>query len=188
VFRNAPVRSKLIVMLIGPLLADKRTYGSNELGRLPEQRRAVDSLPITRADRAVEPSIEVAEQEGEEHLDRGHGPIDTPGKALDQYTDTVNDLLDINAEIAPGAGDERLLQAVAASVALARAKDFADLQPGLLTLPPELAGGQAGQAPATAGQLEHAGLGPDWSDQLVPMTHFRLRPQPVPPAPERGRG
>jgi hypothetical protein len=84
----------------------------------------------------VEPGIEIAEEEGEEHLQqasqRGHGPLDTPRKALDQYTDTVNDLLDISSEIAPGAGDERLLQALAASVALSRAKDFAALQQGLL--------------------------------------------------------
>jgi HAMP domain-containing protein len=119
-----------------PLLAEKIAYGLNELSRLPEQRRAIDDGTITPADLAVEPGIEVHEEEGEENLEEaaehGHGPIDTPGKAVDQYTDTINDLLDINTEIAPGSNDERLLQAVAASVALARAKDFADLQRGLL--------------------------------------------------------
>jgi HAMP domain-containing protein len=119
-----------------PLLAEKIAYGLNELSRLPEQRRTIDDGRITAKDLAVEPGIEVHEEEGEENLEEaaehGHGPLDTPGRAVDQYTDTINDLLDINAAIAPGSNDERLLRAVAASVALARAKDFADLQRGLL--------------------------------------------------------
>ena len=113
-------------------LAEKIQYGLNELGRLPEQRRAIDHARITREDLEVEPGLGEPEQEGEENLGAGHGPLVTPGTALEQYTDTINDLLDINTEIAPGAQDERLLKAVAASVALARAKDFADLQRGLL--------------------------------------------------------
>ena len=76
------------------------------------------------------------EEEGEEELEHateeGHGPLDTPGKALDQYTDTVSDLLDINGEIAPRSNNAELLKGVAASVALARAKDFADAQRSLL--------------------------------------------------------
>ncbi|HEV8374399.1 MAG TPA: nitrate- and nitrite sensing domain-containing protein [Actinomycetota bacterium] len=119
-----------------PLLAEKIAYGLNELSRLPEQRRTIDDGRITAKDLAVQPGIEVHEEEGEENLEEaaehGHGPLDTPGRAVDQYTDTINDLLDINTAIAPGSNDERLLQAVAASVALARAKDFADLQRGLL--------------------------------------------------------
>jgi hypothetical protein len=113
-------------------LAEKIQYGLNELGRLPEQRKAIDHARITRGDLEVEPGLEKHEEEGEENLGAGHGRIDSPGDALEQYTDTVNDLLDINTEIAPGSQDERLLKAVAASVALARAKDFADLQRGLL--------------------------------------------------------
>src|SRR6266511_3418531 len=117
-------------------LAEKIQYGLNELGRLREQRQAIDSEKIARGELAVEPRIEQQEEEGEENVGaataQGHGPLDTPRKALDQYTDTINDLLDINTEIAPGSNDERLLKAVAASVALARAKDFADLQRGLL--------------------------------------------------------
>jgi signal transduction histidine kinase len=113
-------------------LADKIQYGLNELGRLPEQRQTIDRARITRDELAVEPGLEKHEEEGEENPGTGHGPLTTPRKALDQYTDTINDLLDINTEIAPGSNDERLLKAVAASVALARAKDFADLQRGLL--------------------------------------------------------
>src|ERR671937_87064 len=97
----------------GAALRARIAYGLAELRRLPEQRAAVDRLPITAADTRVAPRIEVAEEEGEEHLQAataaGHGAIDTPGKALDQYSDVVNDLLDINTQIAPGAGDERLL-------------------------------------------------------------------------------
>jgi signal transduction histidine kinase len=117
-------------------LAEKIQYGLNELGRLPEQRQAIDSAPIKRADLAVKPELEQHEEEGEHNIGaataEGHGPLNTPGAALEQYTDTINDLLDINTEIAPGSDDEGLLKAVAASVALARAKDFADLQRGLL--------------------------------------------------------
>src|SRR6266511_4366701 len=96
----------------------------------------LDSEKIARGELAVEPRIEQPEQEGEENVGaatvQGHGPLDSPRKALDQYTDTINDLPDITTENAPGSDDERLLKAVAASVALARAKDFADLQRGLL--------------------------------------------------------
>ena len=117
-------------------LAEKIQYGLAELGRLPEQREAIDERRIAPDELELEPGLEQQEEEGEEHVGaataEGHGPIDTPRKGLDQYTDTINDLLDINTEIAPGSNDEGLLKAVAASVALARAKDFSDLQRGLL--------------------------------------------------------
>jgi signal transduction histidine kinase len=62
------------------------------------------------------------------------------------------------------------------------------LPPAILLLPPDLAAGESGLATATAGQLEQAGLGPDWYQRPVPMVHFPLRRQPVlgPPAPEPG--
>ena len=113
-------------------LTERVAYGLRELANLPVQRRAVDTRPITQQDLAVEPGIEKHEEEGEEHLDQGHGPIDTPGKALDQYTDTINDLLDINGSFAPTSNNAELLRALAASVALSRAKDFTDAQHGLL--------------------------------------------------------
>jgi HAMP domain-containing protein/anti-sigma regulatory factor (Ser/Thr protein kinase) len=118
------------------LLATKIRYGLAELGRLTEQRQAIDSATVTGKDLEVEAGIGHQEEEGEEDLENavehGHGPIDTAGKALDQYTDTISDLLDINTEIAPRSNDEGLLKGVAASVALSRAKDFADAQRGLL--------------------------------------------------------
>ena len=118
------------------LLAEKIEYGLSELGRIGEQRRAIDGARIVAAELAVGPSIELHEEEGEEELEHateeGHGRLDTPGKALDQYTDTISDLLDINGEIAPRSNNAELLKGVAASVALARAKDFADSQRSLL--------------------------------------------------------
>jgi HAMP domain-containing protein len=118
------------------LLAEKIEYGLSELGRLGEQRDAIDTKPIDDEELKVEPGIEVHEEEGEEELEHateeGHGPLDSPGAALDQYTDTVSDLLDINGEIAPRSDNAELLKGVAASVALARAKDFADSQRSLL--------------------------------------------------------
>jgi HAMP domain-containing protein len=118
------------------LLAEKIEYGLSELGRLGEQRQTIDRAPIVVSELAVEPTIELHEEEGEENLEEatqeGHGPLVTPGAALEQYTDTVSDLLDINGEIAPRSNDEALLKGVAASVALSRAKDFADSQRSLL--------------------------------------------------------
>ena len=118
------------------LLEEKIQYGLSELGRLGEQRKAIDRAPIVAAELAVAPGIELHEEEGEEELEHatkeGHGPLDTPGKALEQYTDTVSDLLDINGEIAPRSNNAALLKGVAASVALSRAKDFADAQRSLL--------------------------------------------------------
>ena len=114
-----------------PGLRERLGYGLRELEKLPIQRRAIDSGPIHR-DVAVEPGIEEGEIEGELNVNESHGPIDDPPEATEQYTDTINDLLDINAEIAPGSSNERLIQAVRASVALARAKEFADHQRGLL--------------------------------------------------------
>jgi len=118
------------------LLAEKIEYGLNELGRLDDQRDTIDHRPIKAAELAVEPGIELHEEEGEEELEHaieeGHGPLDTPGKALEQYTDTISDLLDINGEIAPRSNDEALLKGVAASVAISRANDFADAQRSLL--------------------------------------------------------
>ena len=118
------------------LLATKIEYGLCELGRLDEQRQTIDRARIDLEELAVAPNIELHEEEGEEELEtateEGHGRLDTPAKALEQYTDTISDLLDINGEIAPRSNDELLLKGVAASVAISRAKDFADAQRSLL--------------------------------------------------------
>ena len=87
------------------LLAEKIEYGLSELGRIGEQRETIDDAEIVAGELAVAPTIELHEEEGEEELkhatEEGHGPLTTPGTALDQYTDTISDLLDINGEIAP---------------------------------------------------------------------------------------
>jgi HAMP domain-containing protein len=118
-----------------PGLEARVGYAIRELDKLQAQRRAVDTGPIEKE--KIEPVIklEEGEVEGETNLKalkQGHGPIQSPTDAIEQYTDTINDLLDINGEIAPGSNNQRLLEAVAASVALARAKEFADHQRGLL--------------------------------------------------------
>jgi HAMP domain-containing protein len=118
------------------LLAEKIEYGLSELGRLGEQRKTIDEARIVASELAVEPGIELHEEEGEGELEHateeGHGPLVTPAAALEQYTDTISDLLDINGEIAPRSNDEALLKGVAASVAISRAKDFTDAQRSLL--------------------------------------------------------
>src|SRR5262245_41705472 len=113
-------------------LAENTRYSPPESDRLAEQRAAIDTKPITAEDFEVEPGLEAHEEEGEENPAEGHGPIDTPGKALDQYTDTINDLLDVNLALAPDSGDERLFETLTASIALSRAKDFSDLQRALV--------------------------------------------------------
>jgi HAMP domain-containing protein len=114
-----------------PGLKERVGYAMRELDKLSVQRSAIDTGPIDRNE-AVEPKIEEGEVEGELNVHENHGPIDDPPEAIEQYTDTINDLLDINTEIAPGSNNERLIEAVRASVALARAKEFADHQRGLL--------------------------------------------------------
>src|SRR5215213_9980972 len=118
------------------ILEEKIDYGLSELGRLPEQRRAIDTAKIDPEELKVEPGIELHEEEGEDEQEeaaqQGHGPLDSSGKALEQYTDTISDLLDINTEIAPRSDNEQLLKGVAASVAISWAKDFADAQRSLL--------------------------------------------------------
>ena len=115
-----------------PGLRERIQYGLRELDKLQVQRGAVDTGPIERE--KIEPVIRIDEEEveGETNVAEDHGPIQSPGDAVEQYTDTINDLLDINGQIAPGSNNERLLEAVGASVALARAKEFADHQRALL--------------------------------------------------------
>ena len=113
-------------------LRDRIAHGMRMLGKLPQQRQVIDTRPITAADETVDPGLEQHQQAG---LMTGMPPpaaIDSPRHALDQYTHTINDLLDINGAIAPTTDDKALFDTVAASVALSRAKDFADLERGVL--------------------------------------------------------
>jgi len=109
-------------------------YGLHEVGKLPLQRRLVDNgrLPVALAAGPTEPTeAEVLQNTG---LPGDHGPINTVDKALDQYTDTVGDLLNVNDELVyQGAGDDReLLRGLVTFAALSRAKEFADVERGLV--------------------------------------------------------
>jgi HAMP domain-containing protein len=109
-------------------------YGLHELGKLPLQRRLVDNgrLPTALAAGSSEPTeAEVLQNTG---LPGDHGPINTVDKALDQYTDTVGDLLNVNDELVyQGAGDDReLLRSLVTFADLSRAKEFADVERGLV--------------------------------------------------------
>jgi len=126
-------------------------YAMGELAKLTRQRVLIDSGPITGDALAFQPLIAQAEREGNVHLGEAHPPVDNLQEALNQYSDTVNDLLDINSEIAPGSGDRQLLESVAGSVALARAKDFVDLQRGFVF-------GLLSQKVATLSDAEHGRL------------------------------
>ena len=112
-------------------LRDTTAHGMAVLAKLARQREVIDTTPITAEDVMVQPSLE---QHAHVADPRGLGPkaIDSPGHALDQYTHTINDLLDVNSAIAPTVDNTAVFEALAASVALSRAKDFADLQRGLL--------------------------------------------------------
>ena len=69
------------------MLAEKIEYGLSELGRIGEQRKTIDTATIVASELAVKPGIELHEEEGEEELEdateAGHGPLVTPGAALD---------------------------------------------------------------------------------------------------------
>ena len=109
-------------------------YGLRELGKLPLQRRLVDNgrLPTALAPAPSEPTdAEVLQNTG---LPGDHGPINTVDKALDQYTDTIGDLLNIDDELVyQGAGDDReLLRGLVTFASLTRAKEFADVERGLV--------------------------------------------------------
>jgi HAMP domain-containing protein len=109
-------------------------YGLREVGRLPLQRRLVDNgrLPQALAPAPVEPSeAEVLQNTG---IPGDHGPLNTVDKALDQYTDTIGDLLNVNDQLVyQGAGNDReLLQGLVTFAAISRVTEFADVQRGLV--------------------------------------------------------
>src|SRR6266545_7105484 len=109
-------------------------YGLHEVGKLPLQRRLVDNgrLPVALAAGPTEPTdAEVLQNTG---LPGEHGPINTVDKALDQYTDTIGDLLNINDQLVyQGAGDDRdLLRGLVTFAAISRAKEFGDVERGLV--------------------------------------------------------
>jgi HAMP domain-containing protein len=103
------------------------------LGKLPIQRRIIDTGPITPADERVQPLI-APQERGAPAARAGDEPdgVGTPREALDRYTFTIGALIQLNAAIAPGTDNQRLLDGIDAWIALLRATDFVDLQRGLL--------------------------------------------------------
>jgi hypothetical protein len=103
------------------------------LGRLPIQRRVIDTRPITPADERVQPLI-APQERGEPPAQASEPPSrpSTPREVLDQYTVTISALIQINTEIAAGTDNQRLLDGIDAWISLLRATDFVDLQRALL--------------------------------------------------------
>jgi HAMP domain-containing protein len=110
------------------------TYGLNELNKLPLQRRQVDGgrLPTESLASPAEPEEEVALSNT--GIPSDHGAIDSTKAALNQYTDTIGDLLNVTDQMTYQgvATDSELLRGLVTSSALARAKEFADVQRGIV--------------------------------------------------------
>ncbi|HYT25271.1 MAG TPA: nitrate- and nitrite sensing domain-containing protein, partial [Actinomycetota bacterium] len=64
-----------------------------------------------------------------------HGRLETVDDALDQYTDSIGDLLNVNSQIAfDNAGDDReLLRSLTTLVSLSRLKEFNDQERGFIS-------------------------------------------------------
>ena len=149
-------------------------YAFGELDKLPRQRELIDQSPVHGDELAAQPLLAQAELEGNVHLGQEHPPVTDLRQALDQYSDTINDLLDVNAEIAaaaPGSGDSRLLESVAGAVALARAKDDVDLQRGFLF-------SLLSRKPVAFGDLEHGRLTALLAAESVYLAQFENHATP----------
>ena len=103
--------------------------GIEHLAELPEQRQAIDTAPAGEEAPGVDDQFIGASGLVAEDQER----FDTVDQALIQYTNTIGDLLDINARIALGSDDERLLAQVANLDALSRAQDAVALESALAT-------------------------------------------------------
>jgi HAMP domain-containing protein len=109
-------------------------YGLNELNKLPQQRRQVDGgrLSTESLSSPGEPEEEVALSNT--GIPSDHGAIDSIKTALDQYTDTIGDLLNVNDQMVyQGVGNDReLMRGLVTFTALARAKEYADVERGIV--------------------------------------------------------
>ncbi|HEX9342647.1 MAG TPA: nitrate- and nitrite sensing domain-containing protein [Actinomycetota bacterium] len=147
-------------------------YAFGELAKLTRQRELIDRSPIRGDELADQPLLEQAELEGNVHLGEGHPPVTNLQQALDQYSDTVNDLLDINGEIVPGSSGQRLLDSMAGSVALGRAMDFVDLQRGFLF-------GLLSQHRTALGDTEHGRLTVLMAAESIYLAQFQNHATPA---------
>jgi hypothetical protein len=93
--------------------------GVEHLDQLPQQRGAVDTAPLGGPAQGFDDAFTDASGLVADDQDA----FDTVSQALIQYTNTINDLLDINARLAVGSDSEQLLAQAANLDALARAED-----------------------------------------------------------------
>src|SRR6266536_4402031 len=103
--------------------------GVEHLRQLPEQRRAVDTAP------PGEPALAVgyAFVEASGLVAEDQDAFATADQALLQYTNTISDLLDIDARVAVGSDNEHLLAQAANLDALARAEEAVATESAIAT-------------------------------------------------------
>jgi len=114
-------------------LAEALEHGVEVLAKLKEQRRAVDDLKLAEPG-AVDTSGLAIVGAGPRPAAE-HGPIDSVDHALEQYTDTIGDLLNVNSQIAfDNAGNDRqLLRTLTTFVSLSRLKEFNEQERGFVS-------------------------------------------------------
>jgi HAMP domain-containing protein len=121
---------------VGVGLKQALEYGVEELDKLKSQHRAIDTAPLPQFGPTDAPSAkELGAIGGGPRPEAEHAPVDTVDGALDQYTDTIGDLLNINSQIAfDNAGDnQELLRTLTTLVALSRLKEFTDQERGFVS-------------------------------------------------------
>jgi len=108
-------------------------HGVEVLGTLKVQRRAIDSEQLAGPGEAE--ASELGGIGAGPRPEAGHSPVDSVEHALDQYTDTVGDLLNVNSQIAfDNAGNDPGLQRTLTTlVALSRLKEFNDQERGFVS-------------------------------------------------------
>jgi len=100
-------------------LQDRLDAGLERLGTFAAQRQTIDNRSLNAPGQS--------QPKGGENAPSGEQRIDAVlTQALDGYTETIGSLLDINAAIASGSDNERLLGVVATLDAFSRAKESAD--------------------------------------------------------------
>jgi signal transduction histidine kinase len=112
-------------------------YGVSELDKLKAQRGVIDDAPLPNLGQSGPATSGGAQTAapGTTGAPGDHPPIRTVAQALDQYDDTIGDLLNINSQIAfDNAGnDRRLLRTLTTLDSLSRLKEFTDQEHGFVS-------------------------------------------------------
>jgi len=118
---------------VGGGLKEGLEHGVGVLDKLKEQRAAIDTGTLTES--GVADPADLGGIGAGPRPDAEHGPIDSVEHALDQYTDTIGDLLNVNSQIAfDNAGNDRdLLRTLTTFIALSRLKEFNDQERGFVS-------------------------------------------------------